>query len=517
MGAGLSAHATGLKVDALGCATRRLAPMRCADSKVSLPHVLAARSLPSHRLMSPTARLSATFVPLLSPPLRISVQSLRWLTRRPPLVRPSSPQCRSLHLYKTARATTIHGMHKILAFSQYSPPNIAQSDHTINLVKFVENEAGANVRETVAEGLTLQQLLDDYIGPGKILRLVDTVPRIDAPPDQQSMVKRKTAEKHRDYSIIDAFSTGAHAEVGGKKATKARGNATEIAHMLSLREIKIQLHTPMKHFGEMLDRAYQFIQLGSPVEFDICIRHITDKKAAVRFADSPQKDSLDYVYSHFPHLRPDFIFKSMPEGTRWVVDPFSNGRHVLFVLGRGTKRDEFGMSNFTKRVLNVQKAVLKGVGEGRIQQLPRGARSALASRVSGQRDSLDSAPTRINRGDEDGSSKSDVGKTARNVVQEATRERPMEEGVRKSALHYVQEATRERLVEEDGGADAGKEARRASNPTQDVPADRKALWKAWTAGGEGNDARYYVPRTKDARKPVDKGLKRFLKSSRRDK
>jgi hypothetical protein len=444
--------------------------------------------------MSPTARLTATFVPLLSPPLSISVQSLRWLSRRLPLGRPRSPQCRSLHLYKTARAKTVHGMHNVLTFEPYSPPALAESDHTINIVKLVDghdrtradvqgsngtaHEGEVKIQETVAEGLTLQQVWDDYIEPGKILRLAHTVPRIDVPPDHQTMAARKTVQRFRDFAIIDAFSTGAEATVGGKRAAKAKGNLEEIAHQLSLREVTLQLPTPMPHFATMMDKAYQFIRLGCPVEFNICVRLVTDKKAALVFGDSPPIESLHYVYRHFPHLRPDFICKSMPSGTKYIIEPFSNGRRVQFVLGLASANTGPRLGNLTKRLLRVKASVSNAIEEGRVSQLPRKMRSLRNQQGDGKYS--------LNRG------------IPKKTLEEAQTE--MQEGTFEKYAPNQKVRTR-----------VGEVPLWASDATRDIPEDKRRLWTEWTAGGAGNALRYMPPRADGGVKPAGGSLSGKLK------
>ncbi|KAL1601478.1 hypothetical protein SLS60_006393 [Paraconiothyrium brasiliense] len=274
------------------------------------------------------------------------------------------------------QAKTILGMHKIIPFDRYELPKLATSDHKINIFKFGKNEDGLKVKELVAESVTLQQVYDNYIEPGKLLRLANNVPKDHAPADHVRLEERQTAQKFKDYVIFDAYSTpGVKVKVDTKKSLKARGNHEEIVSLQALREIKLLLHTPMEHFAVMLDKAYQFIALGSPVEFDMVIRHHT-KKVAARIA-SPGKDTLDYVYRHFPHLRPDFILKSMPPKTRFIVHPVSDGRHVQFVIGHESIDDTLGKTDLTKRLFKVKQEVMKGVVEGRRIQLPKGARSQI--------------------------------------------------------------------------------------------------------------------------------------------
>ncbi|KAJ4347962.1 uncharacterized protein N0V89_009334 [Didymosphaeria variabile] len=242
--------------------------------------------------------------------------------------------------------------------------------HKINIVEFVKDEDGHPVKKIVAESLTLQQVYDDYIEPGKFLRLASTVPKSHAPSDHVELEKLRTARRYRDYVIFDAYSTRAQAKVDTKKPLKARGNQVEIAHLRALREVHLLLHSPMDHFAHMIDKAYQLITLGSPIEFDILIRHVTEKKAA-RIVSQP-KDSLDYACGHFPHLRPDFILKSMPAKSRYLVQPVTDGIHLQFVIGPELEGDRLGKMDLTKRLFNVKRAVILAMDEKKDKTTPQG-------------------------------------------------------------------------------------------------------------------------------------------------
>lgn len=94
-----------------------------------LDRVVASCQLPF--VMSSAARLRfVTVVPLFSPPFILSLRSLQWLDhRRSSLVPVATPQCRALHLYKTAKAKTTLGMHKVLPNAHYDPPPLEKYQH----------------------------------------------------------------------------------------------------------------------------------------------------------------------------------------------------------------------------------------------------------------------------------------------------------------------------------------------------------------------------------------------------
>lgn len=269
---------------------------------------------------------------------------------------------------------TVLGMQKILSFDRYDPPEVSASDHTINIVKMVENEEGETVKKTVAQDLTLQEVYDSYVEPGRWLQLADTVPKVDTSVDPAVLREKGTVQRYRDYVVLEAHGSGAKAEVPRKKlgkVLKVLANREEIEHLLTLRKVHLLLGSPMYHVTEMMDKTYQWIELGCPVEFSIRARNITTKDYVERGMVS--KDIFEYVFKHFPHLRPDFILKSMPVGTKYLVKPFSDGRHVQFVLGgeREFKKDSF-KTDLTQRALNVKQAVLQSKKEAEALHRARG-------------------------------------------------------------------------------------------------------------------------------------------------
>ncbi|KAF1967346.1 hypothetical protein BU23DRAFT_559411 [Bimuria novae-zelandiae CBS 107.79] len=326
--------------------------------------------------MLPTARLTATFVPLLSRPLRVSLQSLRCVTRRPRLV--PSPPCRALHLYKSARSRTVLGMHKLIPFSRYDPPDPAMSDHKINIVKLLKANKDGPDREMVAEGVSLKEVYDNYIEPGNMLRLANSIHKRHTSANVDELEKFETAQKYKDYTFLKAHSTPARVKVEGRTPSKAITKAKisggeeagkEIRHLQMLREVHLLLATPREHFSQMMDKAYQFIELSCPVEFSIRVKNVTEKKWSK--TQSKSTHLFDYAFQRFPHLRPDFILKAMPPGTVYMIEPFSDGRHVQFVLGlKPAEGTPLANMNLTRRALNVKAAAENAIKQGKANELP---------------------------------------------------------------------------------------------------------------------------------------------------
>lgn len=451
--------------------------------------------------MSPTPSLTATFVPLLSPPLRVSLHTLRWLTRRPP----SSLPCRSLSLYNTARAATVHGMHAILDFSRYDLLPPAQSPHAVNIVKQKLGEDGED--PSVLKGLSLKQLLANHIRPGRFLRLAAAVPRADACPNEHALKSRRTAAKHRDYVLVDAYSPASKPAVKRKSTAWAlyvHGH-DQLEDLQRRRDINLQLATPVKHFEDTINRAYQCIQIGCPVEFNICVRHCSANEAAKLFSEGDPVDSLDYVFDHFPHLRPDLIFKSMPEATCWVVHPFTNGRNVRFVLGNVFH----GAHDLTDRILNVQTSVRRGIKEVKTLELPRKIKIALALQESSHDNELALAsedaglhePNRLHRlmveADDQSAHLDRQGKLRKRKAPLSTVPRhyipdtlPGDEPTFAASTQKSPPPPINPRSISDGGSDH-------SSKTSEKLMEQ---WKAWTMGGPNNHDRHHAESGREMRK-----------------
>jgi hypothetical protein len=300
------------------------------------------------------------FRSLLSPPIQIPIRALQSLYRpRCQLSRPGaacSPQClgqrRNLVLYKTATAKTVLGMHKVLPFDRYELAPREESEQLINLVK--DNE-------TIAQDISLQDVYEKYIRPGQILYLEDEIGKTQA--DNIDQLRKENIYKHkRTYGIITAESI--RGNVKDPNAGKGRG---------ALRVTPIGLGSPREYFKLAMDRSYQFIKHGSPVEFGVRLsgKSVKNKEERLKPADL---SSWQWVHKHFPHLRPDFILQSMPEMSRFVVEPVTNGRIIQFVIAAPPFESA---RNLTDRLFEVKKSVQKSIAKGQQAELPKHYRAQL--------------------------------------------------------------------------------------------------------------------------------------------
>jgi hypothetical protein len=78
----------------------------------------------------------------------------------------------------------------------------------------------------------------------------------------------------------------------------------------------------------------------------------------------------------FPHLRPDFILKSMPEGSRYMIEPVSNGKKVQLVIVKPNPKI-IHSGGLTERLFKVKKSVETSIDRGGQGQLPKVVRSEL--------------------------------------------------------------------------------------------------------------------------------------------
>lgn len=242
-------------------------------------------------------------------------------------------QRRSLHLYKTAKATTALGMHKVLFFDRYHPTPPSESKHKVNLV------ASMTDRSVIAEGLSLQELYDNYVDHGKLLYMADPVlKKVDG--SLTRLQENNVQSSNNNYALLDAGSLPFNIK-NSQKAHKQHGALKNTIFLLS---------SPPAYTRLALDRSYQFITHGSPVEFRIRLSGPGQEKN-----QAPDSDLLPWMFEHFPHMRPDFILKSMPAGTEYMIQPYTNGEMVQFVLAmpaqKGPKID------LTVRLERVKKQV----------------------------------------------------------------------------------------------------------------------------------------------------------------
>jgi len=284
-----------------------------------------------------------------------------------PPYRLALPQRRSLHLFKTARSKVLIGRHKALPFALYTPPPLSECPHRVNLVQPTEAEDGEGTASVIASDTTLAQLYE-RVQPGEMLYLIgsDNIKKgLLSAASLDSRAKATIPTDNRNYAIVKPFTTSARVNVKGMPldSPPVWRTAGEV------REVHLLLSHPHTYTRLMLDAAYRLINYGCPVEFHIRLRHEVVGSATQRLQSSPF-DSMDWCLAHFPHLRPDFILKGMPEGTIYAIEPVCDGRVLAFVVMNTEVRQQYKCKDFTRRFFQVQGSVKAAIADGVPMQLP---------------------------------------------------------------------------------------------------------------------------------------------------
>ncbi|KAJ4340326.1 hypothetical protein N0V87_002618 [Didymella glomerata] len=311
--------------------------------------------------MPPTTRLpTVEFRSLLLAPIRVRLRTLHTFVRpqcAPVVVRCAATclaQRRSLHLYKMARAKTALGSHKVLDFDRYEVRSPGESKHRVNLVRWEKGQDWNKNFIVVKENLSLEELYE-HVSPGNFIYQADQLSK-KLEGNLEELQDQKIAAQNNNYAIGVAKEKKWHGPDQISKKTKQ--NAIRDGEQMGpLKNIILLLSNPVSYKHLSLDRAYQFIELGSPVEFRI--RLCNSATAMKKKVMGPNPELVPWMMDHFPHVRPDFILKAMPEGTIYIVDPVTDGRMVQFVLGKRVKQGP--KLDLTTRLFRVKTAVEKSL------------------------------------------------------------------------------------------------------------------------------------------------------------
>lgn len=260
-------------------------------------------------------------------------------------------------------------MHKVLHFDQYKLEHYRASPHRINLLDSSSGKA-------IAEGLKLQEVYDFYIKPGHMLYCCQQFHKTTA-ENVDKLKQERVYENCNNYAIVQAHST--HFKLPAlRKMKKKKGEEEEqeqqkgqITNWDGIKEIHLNLSSPVEYWKMSLDRAYQFVESGHPVEMNFRIRGKHTSKQE-RLLPGPS-DRWPWLHNYFPHMRPDFILKAMPEGTFFLVKPVSDGRHVQWVMALPTKQHTRSF-DLTKKLLKVKEGVKKSIEQGKQPGLPTAMR-----------------------------------------------------------------------------------------------------------------------------------------------
>ena len=259
---------------------------------------------------------------------------------------------------------TVLGQHKVLTFDKYDVESVAPRaavEHRINLYQGGKKESD---RSLIAENISLQTLYDEHIKDGQLLYMTKHLDKKTI-AGFHSPTKPGVTGEYRDMALMKSHSYS----VPIKRAQKMNKGKT----LGPLKVVIFTLVSPPEYIRLCMDRAYQFIESGSPVEMRTRMQgQKLSKEERIR-AGNPEV--WPRLHSHFPHLRPDFILKSMPEGTKYFVEPVSDGRIVQWVMGVPAKAQP--QANFTKRLFTVKRSVQKSIEEGQQAMLPKIMREQL--------------------------------------------------------------------------------------------------------------------------------------------
>ncbi|EUC45725.1 hypothetical protein COCMIDRAFT_94845 [Bipolaris oryzae ATCC 44560] len=316
--------------------------------------------------MRPATRTSLVeFRSILLPPIRIPVHALGALYR-PQCSRPA-PSCaplqcltqrRGMNLYKTARSKTLLGQHKSLTFSSYEIEPPSASSHRINLF---ETDKHHSKYTLIAKDVSLQEAYDNYVKPGHMIYCTKQLKKGMAKTFMTDAEKKHILDEYKNFSFVEARSH----RIALNSPQKGR-------QLGGLKNIIFNESSPISHFRLSMDRAYQFVDSGSPVEVRIRLQGSVAKEQRLM----PGNPAFwPWMHTHFPHLRPDFILKGMPEGTIFLINPVSDGRVCQWVMAKPTA---VSTQDLNKRFVKVQKGVIRSIRQGQQEMLPQRMRLQLA-------------------------------------------------------------------------------------------------------------------------------------------
>ncbi|CAA9963802.1 hypothetical protein CFE70_007555 [Pyrenophora teres f. teres 0-1] len=319
--------------------------------------------------MPPATRLSTVeFRSLLLPPVRVSLSSLQTFHRPQYALCAARPsQCveqrRALNLYKTARSLTVLGQHKILTFERYDVEEASPRDQSKHLVNLYEAKKNTNDHKLIAENISLQTLYDKHMRDGQLIYCLKKMEKKTV--QTLRVTKPEVIEEYRNVALLKS-----HTHSVPIQRSQAMTNGINLG---PLKVVIFTIASPPDYVRMCMDRAYQFIENGCPVEMRIRMQnHKLTKEERIRAGDP---EVWPWVHARFPHLRPDFIIKSMPEGTKYFVDPVSDGRIVQWVMGKPAKNQR--KMDFTKRLFTVKQSVQRSIKEGQQAMLPKVMREQL--------------------------------------------------------------------------------------------------------------------------------------------
>lgn len=239
-------------------------------------------------------------------------------------------------------------MHKVLDFERYNTKPLSESTYRVNLVQWKKDED----LKVLKRDLSLEELYD-HVSPGRFIYHADEVSKkfdektFGGKVEETS--EQNIATQYNNYAIGIAHGD----ETGEVVKVSNKGSQANSKQLGALKIIIMLISSPVAYRRMMLDKAYQFIELGSPVEFRFHLSGSTSAKK--NRGKSPNSGAVSWLQDYFPHLRPDFVLKAMPEGTKFFIDPVTDGSILQFVLGRPA--EQMPKLDLTTRLFRVKVAV----------------------------------------------------------------------------------------------------------------------------------------------------------------
>ncbi|KAF2496450.1 hypothetical protein BU16DRAFT_378086 [Lophium mytilinum] len=117
-----------------------------------------------------------------------------------------------------------------------------------------------------------------------------------------------------------------------------------------LRMINFKVEDRPRDHAKRMHRMYSFLQDG---QHCVVIVQMPTKK--LNWGPGP---AFDWVIVNTPHLRPEVMIKSMPEGTTMAMGPYAGYGEIVWVFGRGEKLN-------TKQTRRLHEKLLRNVRKGK--------------------------------------------------------------------------------------------------------------------------------------------------------
>ncbi|USP80749.1 uncharacterized protein yc1106_08023 [Curvularia clavata] len=314
--------------------------------------------------MPPATRIATVeFRSLLLPPVRLPIRALQTLYRPQCAIsnpRCAPPQCltqrRGMNLYKTAKSKTLLGQHKALIFSPYTVEPPSASPHRINLF---EGDKHHSNHTLIAKDVSLQEVYDNYVKDGYMIYSMQPLKKNMA-SDFKDVPEDDFPAIYKDYSFVHAHTH--------RVPMDSRQKGRQLG---GLKNIIFNESSPTSYYRISMDRAYQFIEGGSPVEVRIRLQGKVSKFERHQPGDPT---IWPWMHARFPHLRPDFIIKGMPEGTKFLINPVSDGRVCQWVMARPAQDTT---QNLDEQFEKIKRRVTQSIKVGRQEMLPKLMRAQL--------------------------------------------------------------------------------------------------------------------------------------------